>query len=139
MAEQDSARPPLDTGGLKWNEARFPGRAPIDSYGNGGFRFAGMSHRGSIVCLPEGIHAWHVERADQIDASAVELIAQAAGVELLIVGTGAAMDVVPAEARERLAKANIRVEPMATGPAARTFNVLMGEGRAVAAALLAIE
>ena len=38
--------------------ARFPGRAPIDAYGNGGFRFAGMSHRGSILCLPSGIHAW---------------------------------------------------------------------------------
>ena len=39
-------------------EARYPGRAPIDSYGNGGFRFAQMSHKGSILCLPSGIYAW---------------------------------------------------------------------------------
>ena len=38
--------------------ARYPGRAPIDAYGNGGFRFAEMSHRGSILCLPSGIYAW---------------------------------------------------------------------------------
>ena len=38
--------------------ARYPGRAPIDAYGNGGFRFADMSHRGSILCLPSGIYAW---------------------------------------------------------------------------------
>ena len=30
----------------------YPGRAPIDAYGNGGFRFAGMSHRGSLLILP---------------------------------------------------------------------------------------
>ena len=34
-----------------------PGRAPIDAYGNGGFRFADMSHRGSILALPSGIKA----------------------------------------------------------------------------------
>ncbi len=38
--------------------AHFPGRAPIDAYGNGGFRFADMSHRGSILCLPSGIYGW---------------------------------------------------------------------------------
>ena len=36
----------------------YPGRAPIEAYGNGGFRFAGMSHRGSILCLPDAILAW---------------------------------------------------------------------------------
>lgn len=40
--------------GIEIREAHFPGRAPIDAYGNGGFRFAEMSHRGSILCLPSG-------------------------------------------------------------------------------------
>ena len=43
-------------------DQHFPGRAPIDAYGNGGFRFAGMSHRGSILCLPSGIHGWACSR-----------------------------------------------------------------------------
>ena len=34
--------------------------APIEAYGKGGFRFAGMSHRGSLLCLPDGIWAWPV-------------------------------------------------------------------------------
>ena len=126
-------------GGLKWNEAHFPGRAPIDAYGNGGFRFAGMSHRGSILCLPEGIHAWHVSKPAEIDAASVALVAQSGGVELLLVGTGADIAAIPAAARDHLRAAGVRVEVMATGAAARTFNVLMGEGRAVAAALLAVD
>jgi len=36
--------------GIEIREAHFPGRAPIEAYGNGGFRFADMSHRGSILC-----------------------------------------------------------------------------------------
>ena len=46
--------------------ARYPGRAPIDAYGNGGFRFAGMSHKGSIVCLPDAIEAWRPGRLDDV-------------------------------------------------------------------------
>ena len=44
--------------GLVIRDAHYPGRAPIEAYGNGGFRFAGMSHRGSILCLPSGIYGW---------------------------------------------------------------------------------
>ena len=44
--------------GIVIREAHFPGRAPIDAYGNGGFRFADMSHRGSLLCLPSGIYGW---------------------------------------------------------------------------------
>ena len=44
----------------------YPGRAPIDAYGNGGFRFAGMSHRGSILCLPSGISAWSPLRLEDL-------------------------------------------------------------------------
>lgn len=44
--------------GIVVRAAHYPGRAPIDAYGNGGFRFAGMSHRGSLLCLPSGIYGW---------------------------------------------------------------------------------
>ena len=53
--------------GIEIRAAHFPGRAPIEAYGNGGFRFADMSHRGSLLCLPDGIWAWPVERAEEID------------------------------------------------------------------------
>jgi uncharacterized protein len=119
--------------------AHYPGRAPIDAYGNGGFRFAGMSHRGSILCLPSGIHAWHATTAD---ALALEdfagVIAEAAGVQIMLLGTGASQVFPPRELRRILEASGFGVEPMATGAAARTYNVLLAEGRRVSAALLAV-
>ena len=53
--------------GIEMREAHFPGRAPIDTYGNGGFRFSSMSHRGSILCLPSGIYGWDVSTPDQLN------------------------------------------------------------------------
>ena len=41
--------------------AHYPARAPIDAYGNGGFRFADMSHKGSLIIVPSGIYAWDAE------------------------------------------------------------------------------
>ncbi|HWT30522.1 MAG TPA: hypothetical protein VN240_05780, partial [Propylenella sp.] len=57
---------PEQSGGFLMEPARYPGRAAIDAYGNGGFRFADMSHRGSILALPSGIEAWPVTAAAEI-------------------------------------------------------------------------
>ena len=118
--------------------AHFPGRAPIDTYGNGGFRFADMSHRGSILCLPSGIHSWSTTDPSRIDPASLKQVFAETGIEVLLVGTGP--DLVPLgdAVVERCRDAGIRAEPMSTGAAARTFNVLLSEGRAVAAALLAV-
>ena len=136
-SENGDERDVPDAGGMRWNEARFPGRVPIDSYGGGGFRFAQMSHRGSIFCVPGGIHAWHVGRADDIDAEALRLAVEDT-VELLLVGTGVDLIPLPASVTDELRAAGVRVEPMSTGAAARTYNVLVSEGRSVGAALMAI-
>ena len=65
--------------GIEIRDAHFPGRAPIDAYGNGGFRFADMSHRGSILCLPSGIHGWKMEEGDALTVRAFErVLAEAA-------------------------------------------------------------
>ncbi|MHB1111361.1 MAG: Mth938-like domain-containing protein, partial [Devosia sp.] len=47
-------------------EGHYPYQAPIDAYGNGGFRFAGMSHRGSLLCLPTGMRAWNVQQPAEL-------------------------------------------------------------------------
>ncbi|MGH8735104.1 MAG: Mth938-like domain-containing protein [Burkholderiales bacterium] len=127
-------------GGFLMQPARFPGRAPIEAFGNGGFRFAGMSHRGSILALPSGIEAWAVKSAAEIDASSLaRLIDEAAAIEILLIGTGPAMVPLSRDTRAALAAANLEPELMATGAAVRTFNVLLSEERAVAAALVAVE
>ena len=119
--------------------ARFPGRAPIDAYGNGGFRFADMSHRGSILALPSGIEAWPVAAPAEITPETLgRIIAEAASIEVLLVGTGEKLVPLAREARSALAAAGLHPEPMATGAAVRTYNVLLSEERAVAAALIAV-
>ena len=127
-------------GGFLIRPARFPGRAPIDAYGNGGFRFADMSHRGSILALPSGIEAWDVGGPAGISAQAVaRLIDESAAIDVLLMGTGDELVPLPRETRRALAEAGLEPDLMATGAAVRTFNVLLSESRAVAAALVAVD
>lgn len=118
---------------------RFPGRAPIDSYGNGGFRFADMSHKGSILCLPDGIYAWSVERPDDLTEGALAQVLDALKPPgFLLLGTGEVQVFPSLGIRRTFIERGIGLEPMDTGAAARTYNVLLAEDRLVAAALIAV-
>ena len=126
--------------GIVIREAHFPGRAPIEAYGNGGFRFADMSHRGSILCLPSGIYGW--EPADPTALTPDDfsrVLAEAGQVEILLAGTGKDLRPLPAALRAALKDVRISADPMSTGAAVRTYNVLLAEDRAVAAALIAVD
>jgi uncharacterized protein len=117
----------------------LPRSAPIDAYGKGGFVFAGMSHRGSLLCLPDAIWAWEVTRPEQIDRhSLARVLAAANGIDTLIVGTGSDVWLAPADLRSALRALHITLDTMQTGPAIRTYNIMMGERRRVAAALVAV-
>ena len=125
--------------GIEIREAHFPGRPPIDAYGNGGFRFADMSHRGSILCLPSGVYGWDIVEEQQLSAELFErVVAEAGDIEVLLVGTGATIRPLPAELKAALRAANVSSDPMSTGAAVRTYNVMLAESRAVAAALIAV-
>ena len=116
-----------------------PRSAPIDAYGRGGFAFAGMSHRGSLLCLPDAIWAWEVTRPTQIDRySLARVFAAANGIDTLIVGTGTEVWLPPQELRAALRAVRIVLDAMQTGPAIRTYNIMIGERRRVAAALIAV-
>ncbi len=120
-------------------DAHYPGKAQIEAYGNGGFRFAGMSHRGSLLCLPSGIYGWEAPAPEALDAeSLAKVFAEANAIQILLLGTGPDLVPIPAALRQRCREANIVAESMATGAAVRTFNVLLSEQRAVAAALIAV-
>lgn len=126
--------------GIEIREAHFPGRAPIDAYGNGGFRFAEMSHRGSILCLPSGIHGWEPATPPVLTVSDLGAILEhASDIEILLVGTGMDLRRIPEEVRAVLRQHHISSDPMSTGAAVRTYNVLLAEDRAVAAALIAVD
>ncbi len=122
------------------HEGFLPGQHPIDAYGAGGFKFADMSHRGSLLALPSGLYAWDVRQAADIDAASLaRVLAEERGlIEHLLVGTGRDLAPLARPVRETLRAAGIVAEPMATGAAARTYNILLGERRRVAAALIAV-
>ncbi|WP_417767795.1 Mth938-like domain-containing protein [Stappia sp.] len=125
--------------GIVIRDAHFPGRAPIEAYGDGGFRFAGMSHRGSILCVPSGIYGFQATSASELDVAALEKVfEEAADIEVLLVGTGTDLVPLQRELREAARAAAIMADPMSTGAAVRTYNVLLSEDRAVAAVLLAV-
>jgi uncharacterized protein len=120
-------------------EGFVPGRHLIDAYGAGGFRFADMSHRGSILILPSGIHAWPTASAAELTPQDfAPVLAEREAIELLLIGTGRDIGHLGEPVRGPLREAGIRVDVMQTGAAARTYNVLVGENRRVAAALIAV-
>jgi uncharacterized protein len=112
----------------------------ITAYGNGGFTVAGKRREGSLLLLPESVASWDVSKfADATPESLSEILDHAGEIEILIVGTGSQPAMAPVELRERFKQNGIVLEAMATGPACRTYNVLLGEHRLVAAALIAID
>lgn len=122
------------------NGPHLPRQALIDAHGGGGFRFASMSHRGSLLCLPDGIWAWAVASPDEVTNERLSLVfARAAELDFFILGTGKAPWVMPASLQARFHNARIAVDAMTTGPAVRTYNVMLMESRRVGAGLIAIE
>ena len=120
--------------------ARYPQQVAIEAYGNGGFRFAGMSHRGSILCLPSGIYEWPASDVTSLTAGHFSRVfAERERLGFLLLGVGRTVAFpIPAIAKA-FTEAGIGLEIMDTGAAARTYNVLLAEGRPLAAALIAVE
>jgi uncharacterized protein len=117
----------------------LPRSATIDAYGKGGFAFAGMSHRGSLLCLPDAVWAWPVTTPGAIDRYSLERVFAAANqIDTLIIGTGTEIWLPPSELRAALRSVRVVLDTMQTGPAIRTYNIMIGERRRVAAALIAV-
>jgi uncharacterized protein len=117
----------------------LPRSAPIEAYGKGGFHFADMSHRGSLLCLPDAIWAWPIVQAQDIDRAALDRVfAGANSIDTLIIGSGTETWLPPPSLREALRAVKVVLDVMQTGPAIRTYNIMMGERRRVAAGLIAV-
>jgi uncharacterized protein len=119
-----------------------PGSHLIAAHGHGGFAFAGMIHRGSILATPAGVRPLDASAIGDLDPQALaplvaELADRPRSVEFLVVGTGERLAPPPPGLRAALREAGLRFETMATGPALRVYNVMQSEGRRVAAILIA--
>jgi len=121
------------------DERHLPRQVLIDAHGAGGFRFAGLSHRGSLLCLPDGIWAWPV---DDIAALTEEVfapvLARSSALDFFIIGTGMQPWIMPEPLRQKFRQAHVSADPMTTGAAVRTYNVMLMESRRVGAGLIAI-
>jgi uncharacterized protein len=117
----------------------LPGRHRIAGFGQGGFRFGDMSHQGSILALPSGMLRWEPPAPFRHeDERYAPVFAEAATIDMLLIGTGDVTLPLPETLRWRFREAGVAVDVMTTSFAASTYNVLLGEERRVAAALVAV-
>ena len=117
----------------------LPRQVVIDSHRGGAFRFGGMSHRGSLLCLPDGIWAWPVAVSEAVtEAALLPVFDRGDDLDFFILGTGAEPWLMPEPLRAQFRAAHISLDTMTTGPAVRTYNVMLMERRRVGAGLIAV-
>ncbi len=111
----------------------------VEAYGPRRFRVSGVVHETSIIVFPEETVTWPVESfAGLGEGDFAPVIERAGDVEILLLGCGLRMELVPRAMRDHLRVSGVVIEPMDTGAAARTFNLLLSEDRKVAAALIVL-
>jgi uncharacterized protein len=112
------------------------GRQVVERYAPSGFRVSGVIHRGPVLVFPDRTIPWAAESAAMVSWESLAAVVEHGGIQILLLGLGRSMSPLPASLRAALRGAGIAPEPMDTGAACRTYNVLVAEGRQVAAALI---
>lgn len=103
----------------------------VQGYFQGGFRISGQRHEGPVIVLPDRVLAW--------DGNAdVAAFSGLSGIEILILGTGDAFELLEPRLKFELRQQGMACEAMTTPAACRTYSVLLTEGRKVAAALIPV-
>jgi uncharacterized protein len=111
-------------------------RQSIERYAPSGFRIGGVIYRGPLLVLPDRTLTWSATGAAAITAESLRPVIEHGAVQILLLGLGRYLEPLPDPLRAELRRAGIAIEPMDTGAACRTYNVLLAEDRQVAAALL---
>jgi uncharacterized protein len=112
------------------------GRQIIERYGASGFRVSGVIYHGSVLVFPDCTVPWDAAALSDVTLDKLAPVIERGGVQVLLLGLGRSTIPVPAALRAELRAARIALEPMDTGAACRTYNVLIAEDRRVAAALI---
>jgi uncharacterized protein len=109
----------------------------IRTYGPGRFLIGEREWREPVLVTPGATTAWNATRADELSIDILPVLtASSAPCELLVVGCGARSLFIPPDKRAAFKAAGIALEVVETGAACRIYNVLLSEGRRVAAALI---
>jgi len=113
-------------------------RKIIQGYGPGSFRVSGEVYNSAIIVFPDRVEPWNYtgDPASFTEADFNALFASAGDTEVVLLGCGSAMQFISPALRKTFSGKGLALETMDTGAACRTYNVLMAEGRLVAAALI---
>jgi uncharacterized protein len=111
-------------------------RQVIERYAASGFRVSGVIYHGPVLVFPDRTIPWEATSASAVTSQSLAPVIEHGDVRILLLGLGRAVWRVPGALRTTLREAGIAVEPMDTGAACRTYNVLVAEERRVAAALI---
>ena len=118
----------------------FEGRNIIQSYGNGKFQISDKQYDHSVLVFPDQIIPWTpIDTNNLIVDDFKKVLTVGPIVELLLLGCGKTTWFLPLPLRDELKEMGLVLEPMDTGAACRTFNVLLGEDRRIAAALMLVD
>ena len=112
------------------------GRQVIERYAPSGFRVTGVIYHGPVLVFPDLVLPWDAASGSTATWENLAPVIEHGGVQILLLGLGRTMSPVPATLRSALRASGIALEPMDTGAACRTYNVLAAEGRQVSAALI---
>ncbi|RMB05026.1 Mth938-like domain-containing protein [Eilatimonas milleporae] len=130
----------IESGGIILQAQGAEDRLLVEGYGDGGFRLLGRRFDGGVIVLPSGVYPVTAKTVTELDISDFgRLLSADPKPELVLIGTGTAMALVPSAVRDALGQAGVGCDMMDTGAAARTYNVLLMEDRHVAALLLPVD
>lgn len=114
-------------------------RQVIDGYGPGQFCVAGTWREGPLLVLPDKTLAWPAPAFAALSAADLQPVLDAEpAVEILLLGCGVRASLPGKALRVDMRAAGVVVEPMDSPAACRTYNILLAEGRRVAAALFPV-
>ncbi|TCM84735.1 Mth938-like domain-containing protein [Rhodovulum steppense] len=117
---------------MRLTEIQPPAGLPVDGYGPGFFRIAGSVHEGAVLVAEGRALAWTGPE------DPAPLLALVGRIDVLLIGTGDSLLPLPGALQSRLEAAGLGVEIMSSPSAARGYNILLAEGRRVAAALIPV-
>lgn len=117
---------------MRLTEISYGLAQPIAGYGPGFFRVGEHVLRGASLITPWDAGPW----GGTGDSAAI--LSLSGRIDVLLLGMGKDIAHPPAAFREAVEAAGIGVEPMSSPAACRTYNVLLSEGRRIAAALLPV-
>lgn len=121
------------------NSGFVPGRHLVDSLMDSGFRFADMTHNGSLIFGPTGVFAWPPRNVRDINLGSFDkILSFKTSIDFLIIGCGDMPVRLDDEVTWALKENKIRFDTMSTAAAARTYNIMISEERRVAAALICV-